>query len=238
MPPPVTCAKRVSGLAEAANVVEVEPRGGEQVRAVVVLVPEDAADEREAVRVDARGRQPDDDVTRRDRRAVDHAVALDDAHARAREVELALPVDARQLGRLPADQRDAGSATDLGGALHELHDLVGIDLVRGHVVEQHERVGAARRDVVDAVGGEIGAAIAQSASLAREHELRPHGIGRRREQPRVVERMEAREGAEAGGACRLDGAAEPLDDVGALVDGDAGLVVRPPAHAASLFSAL
>ena len=106
-------------------------------------------------------------------RAVDHAVALDDAEACPGEVELTVPVDARQLGRLPADQRHAGGTTDLGSALHELHDLVGIDHVRGDVVEQHERIRPARDDVVDAVGGEVGAAVAQRASLPREDELRP-----------------------------------------------------------------
>ena len=187
---------------------------------------------------DAGGRQPDEDVPRDDRRAVDHAIALDDADARPCKVELALPVDARQLGSLPADQRHARHAADVGSALHELHDLVGIDLVGRDVVEQHERVRPARDDVVDAVSGEVCPAVAQGSSLPREDELRPHRVGGRRQQPRVVERMEAREGAEAGSACRLDGTAKPLDDKGAFVDGDARLVVRRPAHAASLCSPL
>jgi hypothetical protein len=88
------------------------------------------------------------------------------------------------------------------------------------------------------VSGEVGPTVAQGSSLPREDELRPDGVGGRREHSRVVERVEAGERSEAGGARRLDGAAQPLDDVGTLVDGDAGLVVRSPAHAASLFSAL
>ena len=78
----------------------------------------------------------------------------------------------------------------------------------------------------------------RSAPAAREDELRAHRVGRRGQQPRVVERMKPGERAEAGGARGLGGAAEAFDDVGALLDGDAGVVVRPPAHAASLFSAL
>ena len=47
-----------------------------------------------------------------------------------------------QLRRLAADERDAGRAADLGGALDELGDLVELDLVRRDVVEQHQRLGA------------------------------------------------------------------------------------------------
>ena len=45
----------------------------------------------------------------------------------AGEVELALAVDAGQLGGLAADERDAGLAADLGGALDELGDLLEVD---------------------------------------------------------------------------------------------------------------
>ena len=61
----------------------------------------------------------------------------------AGEVELALGVDAGQLGRLAADERDACLAADLGGAVDELGDLLEVDLVRRDVVEQHQRLGAA-----------------------------------------------------------------------------------------------
>ena len=71
--------------------------------------------------------QADDDVARLDRGAVDHAVAVDDPDAGGGEVELVLAVDARQLGRLAADQRDARRAADLGGALDELGDLLEVD---------------------------------------------------------------------------------------------------------------
>ena len=127
MPPPVTCANACARGAQAAHVVEVEPRRREQVVAVVVVLLEDAPDEREAVRVHAGRREADDDVAGLDRRAVEQRVAIDDADARAGEVELVLAVDARQLGRLAADERAAGRAADLRRAFDELGDLLELD---------------------------------------------------------------------------------------------------------------
>ena len=66
------------------------------------------------------------------------SVGVDDPDARAGEVELLLAVDAGQLGGLAADERAAGLATDGGGAVDELRDLLEIDPVRGDVVEQEE----------------------------------------------------------------------------------------------------
>ena len=230
--------ERVSPITKAADVVEIEPRRSEQVRAVVVLVLEHPPDKGEAVRVHAGGGESHDDVALRDLGAVDDRVPGDDSHARACKVELVLLVDTWQLGRLAADQGDAGSPAHVGRPLDELDDLAGVDGVRGHVVQEDERIGAARDDVVDAVGGEIGAAVAKRAPAAGEHELRAHRVGGRRQQPPVVERMQAGERAEAGGAGGLDGRPQAFDDVGALLDGDTGVVVRPPGHVASLFSAL
>ena len=149
----------VRAAAQPADVVEVEPRGREQVVAVVVLRLEDAPDEREAVRVDSGRREADDRVSRLDPRAVDETLSLHDPDARAREVELLVAVDPGQLGGLAADERDPGRAADLGRALDELRDLLELDPVRGDVVEEEQRVGAARDDVVDAVRREVGAAV-------------------------------------------------------------------------------
>ena len=71
-----------------------------------------------------------------------------------------------------------------------------VDPIRGDVVEEEERVGAAGDDVVDAVGGEVGAARAERAALAREDELRPDRVGRGGEEAVAVQRMEPRERAE------------------------------------------
>ena len=170
--------------------------------------------------------RPTIDVAGLDLRAVDQRVALDDADARAGEVELVLAVDARQLGRLAADERAAGSAADLGRALDELRDLLEVDAVRGDVVEQHQRLGAARDHVVDAVRREIGAAVAKRAALAREDQLRPDRVGRRGEQAPVVERVHAGERAEAARARRLDRGAQAADERVGRGERHAGCLVR------------
>ena len=69
-----------------------------------------------------------------------------------------LPVDARQLRGLAAQDRAAGGAAHLGCALDELDHLLGIDGAGRDVIEEEEGLGAGRQHVVDAVRGEVGAA--------------------------------------------------------------------------------
>src|SRR5439155_25962076 len=114
---------------------------------------------REPVEVHARRGEAEHRVARLCRRAVDQAGAVDDADTRPGEVELAFGVDAGQLGGLTADKRNAGRAADLGRAFDELGDLVEVDLVRGDVVQEQQRLGSTGRDVVDAVRREVGAAV-------------------------------------------------------------------------------
>ena len=121
-----------------------------------------------------------------------------------------------QLRRLAAEDRAAGGAADVGGALDQLGDLLDVDRVGGDVVEEEERLGSGREDVVDAVGGEVGAAPAQPVAAPPEHELRADRVGRGGEQAAVVDREEAGEGAEGAGDAgrrgRGDGGAEAVDD--------------------------
>ncbi len=160
----------------------------------------------------SRGRQPDDCVSDLDARAVDQALALDDPDAGAGEVELVVLVDPGKLCGLPADECDSRLAANLRRPLDELCHLLEVDPVRGDVVEEEERIGAAREDVVDAVRGEVGAAVAQRASCAREDQLGADGVRGGGQQAGLVERMQPRERAEAGRAGGLDSRAEALDD--------------------------
>src|SRR5262249_3664629 len=139
-------------------------------------------------------------------------VSVDDADAGAREVELLVPVDARELRRLAADQRAARGAADLGGPLHQLRDLLRVDPVGRDVVEEEERLRAAAEDVVDAVRGEVHAGPAELPRTAREHQLRADAVGGGRQESPLVERMEPCERSEAGGTGGLDRGTEPLDD--------------------------
>ncbi len=187
--------------------------------------------------MDSRGREADDHVAFLDARPVDEPAALDEPDARPGEVELLLAVDTRQLRRLAADERDTSFATDLGGSLHEVGDRFEVDAVRGHVVEEEERIGSARRHVVDAVRGEIGPARAQRSALAREDELRPDRVRGRGEEAVAVERMQSGERSESGRAGRFDGRAQPLDHRIGLRNRDArGFVGLLAAHGPSVQS--
>ena len=162
-------------------------------------------------------------------RAVDDTVALDEPDARARDVQLVLAVDAGQLRGLAADQRDARGAADLGRTFDQRRHLLEVDLIRGDVVEQDQRVGAAGEDVVDAMRGHVGPAVAQRPARARHHRLRPDRVGRRGEQASVAERVQARERAEPFRPGRLDGRAQPLDNSSRGLERDAGarIALRP-----------
>ena len=159
--------ERLRAAAQRARDVEVEARRREQVGRR--RSPRRSSTRRTSVNpfacTPADG-EADHGVAGRDRRAVDQVGALDDADAGAGEVELALAVDAGQLGRLAADERDAGRAADLGGALDELGDLLEV----GSRSRRRSRAASAASapqvsDVVDAVRGEVGAAVAQPAAL-------------------------------------------------------------------------
>ena len=160
-------------------------------------------------------RKPTTTSPARGARPVDQLVAPDEADDRPAEVELVVPVDPRQLGGLAAEDRAPGGAADVRGALDELHDLLRVDRPRGDVVEEEEWLRAGRRDVVDPVGGEVGAAPAERPRAPCEDELRADRVRRGGEQPLVVEREQPRERAEradhAVRARRLDCGAQALD---------------------------
>src|SRR5262249_18170157 len=74
--------------AQRPNVVDVETVGREQELGVEVVLADELADEGEAVRVQTGGGEADDRVSVLAARAVDEVRAVDEADARAREVEL------------------------------------------------------------------------------------------------------------------------------------------------------
>src|SRR5207253_11225853 len=114
----------IGAAAKLAHLLRVERGRSQQIGPLVRLLVEDPADERETVRVNAGGRPADHDVARPDSRSVDQLRSFDDSDAGAGEVELALTVDPRQLGGLPADERAPGLTAHLGRALDELGDVV------------------------------------------------------------------------------------------------------------------
>ena len=106
-------------------------------------------------------------------------------------------VDVGELGGLAAQEHAACGSADLGRALDELGDLLQVDRAGGDVVEQEERLGSCREDVVDAVCGEVGAAGLQLPARTREDQLRADAVGGGGEDAPVVEPAEPRERAEA-----------------------------------------
>ncbi|MDQ3122426.1 MAG: AIR synthase-related protein, partial [Actinomycetota bacterium] len=76
---------------------------------------------------------------------------------------------------------------DLGRALDELRHLLELDPVRGDVVEEEERLGAAGQHVVDAVSRKVGAAVAKRSTRAREDQLRADGVRGGGQEPCLVE---------------------------------------------------
>ena len=83
--------------------------------------------------------------------------ALDRAHDESGDIVFARGVGVRQFGGFAADQ---GAARQMAGARHafdELLDDVGIDAPEGQIIEEKERLGAEREDVVDAVIDQVGA---------------------------------------------------------------------------------
>ena len=197
--------------AQAAHVLQVEARRRQQQVGVEVAVPDQGAHEGEAVRVQARGRKPEDDVTGLAARAVDEVGALHESDAGAGEVELLVAVDPGQLRALAAEDRAPRFAADGRGALDELGDLLEVEGAGGDVVQEEERVGAGRDDVVDAVRGEVDARVEEPAGAARKDELRPDAVHRRGQEALVVQRMETCEAAHRA-AGRSDRGAQALDD--------------------------
>ena len=217
----------VCSSAQPADLVDVQLVRSQQEIGIEIAVADQRTHKREPVRVDPARAQAHDHVAGRAARPVDQTLALDDPDACPCKIELLLLVDARQLGRLTADQRAARRAAYLRGALHELGDLLEVDAIRGDVIEQEEGIRSRAEDVVDAVSGKVHAGPAQSPGSTREHELRADAVRRGGEKPTFVERIEAREPAEADGTGRCGGGAQALDDRLRGRERDTGCCVRP-----------
>ena len=108
-----------------------------------------------------------------------------------------------------------------------VRSVLEVDVIGGDVVEQDQRVGAARDHVVDAVRGHVGAAGAQRPPPPGDDGLRPDRVGRGGEQAAVVQRVQTRERAEPAGARGLGRGAQPLHDSLRRRERDPGGGVRP-----------
>ncbi len=181
----------------------------------------------------ARRWQPDQHVARADVAARQHLAALHRAHGKAGEIVVVARVHARHLGGLPADQRAAGLAAALGDARHHRPGHLHVELPGGEIIEEEQRLGPLRQQVVDAHGDEVDADRAVPPRLDGDLELGAHAIVGR-DQDRVLEagplqveqRAEAAEiGIRAGPPRCLGERLDGLHQRVAGIDIDAALAV-------------
>ena len=98
----------------------------------------------------------------------------------------------------PPIERDARRAADLCRALDELGDLLELD-ARSRRRSRAASSGSAPQVMTSLMQCAARSApqLRSAAAGARDHQLRPDAVGRGGEQPPLVQRVEAREGAEA-----------------------------------------
>ncbi len=147
---------------------------------------DDAADQRVAVRMRAARGQADQQVA-----AVlfvqlrQHVAAVHGADAEAGEVEVLARVHARHLGGLAAHQRRASLPAALGDAGHHARGGRHVELAGGEIVQEQQRLGALRQEVVDAHGDQVDPDSVDQPGLDGDHQLGADAV-RGRDQQRIV----------------------------------------------------
>ena len=197
-----------------------------------MAVEQRAPRERVAVAPEARARDPDEVVTGT------HALgqqlrALGHTHREAHEVEVARRHGIRVLGHLAADERAAGAPTSIGDATDDRVDHLRHQLADGDVVEEEERLGTLRRNVVGGTD-QVDADRVVPVHHPGDQRLRTDAVGGRhhhrialrelaeREQPAEATDVAHDLGSEGGPDVRLD----QLDGLLARGDVDARVRVR------------
>ena len=137
------------------------------------------ARERIAVRVQPRGGKREKQIARLHGIRFFQAGAFRDSDDEAREVVFPRRVEAGHFRRLAADQRASGGVAGARHSLDQLLDHVGIHFRHGQIIEEEERLGAEREDVIDAVIDEVGADRGVDVHGHGDFQLRAHAIGAR-----------------------------------------------------------
>ena len=138
---------------------------------------ENAAHEREAVRVQPRGRYADKRVAGDDIAAVDDRVFLDDADAEPREIVFVRRVHARMLGRLSTDQRRPRELAAVSNARHDASRDVHVEPRRAEVIQKKQRLGAQDDDVVGAHRDQVDAHLVVRVVVDSKLQLRADAVG-------------------------------------------------------------
>ena len=117
------------------------------------------------------------------------------------------------LGHLAAHERAARELAAVGHAFHDLGHMRGLDVADRNVVEEEERLGAGREDVVHAHCDEVLAHRLMPVEQLGEHELGPHAVGARDEDG-VLHVLEGGDGEQTAKP------ADTADDLGTTGLGD------------------
>lgn len=139
------------------------------------------------------------------------------------------------LRHLAADERTARLTTALGDAAHHLRDVLAPQLADSDVVEEKQRLRATSQNVVDAHGDQVYADGVVLAGHLRQGELGANTIRTAHENGiiHLFERGGREQAAESadiaddlGTVRRLHARANRIDGAGALVNVDAGVLIR------------
>ena len=115
---------------------------------IQIIVGEDLAHKAEAVAVDSRGGDSNEDIPGLDLRAVNESGFLHDTRGVASDVIFTVLVHSRHLGGLAAHEGASGLTASVSDSGHDgLHDLrTGLSL--GHIVKEHKRFRSLGQNVV------------------------------------------------------------------------------------------
>ena len=143
-------------------------------------------------------------------------------------------IDARHLGRLPADEHAAGLPAGCGHAAHHGSHHLRIEAGGSNVIEEEERLGALHQDVISTVVDDVLADGLEGSRLRGQHGLGADAIGgghqRRRlharQRSRIVNPAEAADAGQHTGVVRAaHSRAHQRHGFVAGVDGHTGRVV-------------
>jgi len=226
--PHIDSSRHQQGFAQGTGRIERGRRG-----VVQRLVGDDAADEREAVGMEPRGGETEDDVAGRHGGAGQTPVALHRADGEPGDVVVPAAVEARELGRFAADERTAGGHAAFRDPGDHLPGGTPFEPPGREVVQEEERFRTLDDDVVHAHGDEVDADPAVAADVPGDEQLGADAVGRGDENgiaepgltevERRPEPAQLRRRAAAFGRCRET--CYVAHDRGTGVDVDAGVAV-------------
>src|SRR5690606_22005128 len=193
---------------------------------------DDLADQRITVGVGAGGGQGQQHVAGLYLAAIDDLGFLHYADAEAGQVIVVAFIHAGHLGGFTTDQRTAGQLAACADAGDHLGGDVDIQLARGVVIKEKQRLGAADHQVVDAHGHEVDADLVVLVQIHRQSQLGADAVGSGHQHRLTVTRRNLAQGAEAAQTAHDFRARSALGDVldtiykrVARIDIDTGVLV-------------